>query len=129
MVSSPLGLPAVGFSDWTALSNSTCWSCSGCPVQAKLPQRLQQNSMKEQKEEGQKAARTGRHSLILPGSAGKLFPNSPNQKPFTAMVLKSRKKSTLDPRMVLQPEMQNLITVGIGWSSSDVLNKSINSLL
>lgn len=92
---SPLGLPAAGFSDCRALSNSSGCSCSGCPAGEELPQRLQQHSMKEQEEERQKAARTGRHTLILPGRAGKLFPNSPNQKPFTATVLKSRKKSTL----------------------------------
>lgn len=45
------------------------------------------------------------------------------------MVLKSKKKSTLDPRMALQPEIQHPIIVGIVCSSSDVLNKSVNSLL
>lgn len=76
------------------------------------------------KEERQKAARAGRQ-LGLPGRIGKLFPNSPNQNPFAAMVLKSGKKATLDPGW----SFRHLILVGISWNISDVLNKSVNSLM
>lgn len=70
--------------------------------------------MKEWKKERRRAASTGSRSLILPGKAGKLFPNSPNQKQLHSYEDKGQEEyNTVDNKMVLQPEIQHIIIVGI----------------
>lgn len=70
--------------------------------------------MKEWKKERRRAVSTGSRSLILPGKTGKLFPNSPNQNKLHSYEDKGQEEyNTVDNKMVLQPEIQHIIIVGI----------------